>query len=82
MTLQLTIGAIVIIAAITGYVFGLSAGSKSSPPIKSANLELNAAHAEASKLRAGLICIRNHFAGQKSGSAVKAHRMAAEALGK
>jgi len=80
MTLQLTIGAIVIITAITAYLFGLSAGSKRDVPIKSVNLELNAAHAEASKLRAGLICIRNHFADQKSGSAQLAHRMAKEAL--
>jgi len=80
MTLQLTIGAIVIITAITAYLFGLSAGSKRDIPIKSVNPELNAAYADASKLRAGLICIRNHFAGQKSGSAVKAYRMAKDAL--
>jgi len=63
--------------------FGLCSlfvGGKRDIPIKSVNLELNAAYADASKLRAGLICIRNHFAGQKSGSAAKAHRMAREAL--
>jgi len=80
MTLQLTIGAIVIITAITAYLFGLSAGSKRDVPIKSVNLELNAAHAEASKLRHALAVIRAHFAGQKSGTARKAHRMAVDAL--
>jgi hypothetical protein len=62
------------------YLFGYSAGSKRDVPVKRVNYDLNAAHADASKLRAGLIRIRNHFAGQKSGSAVKAHRMAKEAL--
>jgi len=80
MTLQLTIGAIVIITGITAYMFGLSAGSKRDVPIKSVNLELNAAHAEASKLRHELTAIRNHFAGQKSGSARLVVKMAKDGL--
>jgi len=80
MTLQLTIGAIVIITAIVAYLWGYSAGSKRDIPVKSANLELNAAYAEASKLRHGLVSISAYLAGQKSGTAIKAHRMAREAL--
>jgi len=41
MTLQLTIGAIVIITAITAYLFGLSAGSKRDIPVKRINETLN-----------------------------------------
>ncbi len=41
---------------------------------------LRISDAKASSHGAALIMIRNHFAGQKSGSAVKAHRMAVQGL--
>ncbi len=48
--------------------------------LRAKDAELRRARVEIFRARAALVSIRNHFAGQKSGSAVKAHRMAVQGL--
>jgi hypothetical protein len=80
--------ATLILSGLIGLFFGYMIWSPD--PVKRTVEELNEvdalraalrmSDAKASKLGHGIISIRNHFAGQKSGTAQKAVRMAQEAL--
>ena len=86
MTDLYSIAAIVILTAVTTYLFGYSAGSKNDMPVKRTIEQMNADEVNRSNerkvinLRASLITIRNRVSGQQSGTARWVYKQCSDAL--